>query len=79
MQNGKFGKYPPALDKIIAQGKNFQQLEDFNKKKSEVPFLDHFSLRFFARFSHVFAHWLDLVWARHLAADRTPQIRAGKM
>ena len=28
------GRYPPALDQVIAKGKNFQQLEDFNKKKS---------------------------------------------
>ena len=27
------GQYPPALQKILVQGKDFQQLEDFNKKK----------------------------------------------
>merc|ERR1712176_1060023 len=26
------GKYPPALDKLIAMRRNFAQIEDFNKK-----------------------------------------------
>jgi len=29
------GKYPPALNKLIASRRNFAQLEDFNKKGME--------------------------------------------
>ncbi|CAE8655356.1 unnamed protein product, partial [Polarella glacialis] len=32
------GKYPPALEKLIAKRKNFAQLEDFNKVSSKSAY-----------------------------------------